>query len=238
MKSNATLRLTRRQYRQFAEQIKAAGCCLSLKTFRELGCNFGMFDPCSKSVCIDASQEQWRWDERSSIELSTTVNTELLRSIQRPEMDWSVLEDHEIYPFIVAHELGHWIDNFRIWDMWGIPDSETRQKCEKSTYMINEVLADRFAWAQIRPGQLVPLCEEGKRREEEVATTLAYLSSHVPRVRRAARALPSGQYAYIPQDMLMTDQMTAYVGARVSPSLVERTRERRRVYRRDTRVRG
>lgn len=237
MKTDTVLRLTRTQYRQLADQCKASGVGLNLSSFRDLGSNFGTFEPCAKLMCLDASVDQPEWDERAHVDLSTTIDTRLLRSARRPELDWTKLDDAEIYEFVVQHELGHWIDNFRIWDAWNIEDLEVRRRCESSMYMINEVLADRYAWEQIRPGETVPLGEEGKCRQEEVAESLAFLSVHVPRYRRAPRSLPGGQYSCVPQQMLFTDQFMAYIGPAVNPDLVERVRSRR-VYRRDTRMRA
>jgi len=238
MRTETTLRLTRTQYRAFAEQAKAAGICLGASSLRDLGGNWGMFDPRAKLTCTNANEPDTMWTECARIDISTTVNTKHMRSVQRPEIDWSALEDHEIYPFIVAHELGHWTDNFRVWDAWNIADNDVRHRCERVMYMINEVLADRFAWESIRPGEALPLCEMGKRREAEVFAEMAFLHEHVPRARRSAKVIPAGQYAYVPQSMLLTDAMVAYVGPSVSSAIIERTRERRRIYRRDTRARA
>lgn len=238
MKTDTTLRLTRTQYRAFAEQAKAAGICLGASSLRDLGGNWGMFDPRAKLTCTNADKPDTMWTECARIDISTTVNANHLRSVQRPEIDWSTLEDHEIYPFILAHELGHWTDNFCIWDIGLNSERDVVQRCERVIYMINEVLADRFAWEAIRPGEVLPLCEMGKRREAEVATELAFLNKYIPRTRRSAKVKPAGQYTYVPQSMLMTDACVAFVGTKVSPELIDKARNRRRVYRRDTRARG
>lgn len=238
MKTDTTLRLSRVQYRQFAEQAKQVGCGLSLSSFRDLGNAWGTYNPMVNGVFVNAEKPGSAFDECSEIQLATQVDTALLRSVQRPEIDWSALEDHEVYPFIMAHEIGHRMDNYCIFDAWGIQGDEDRTKCEGWMRMVNEVLADRYAWEQIRPGEPVPLCESGKRGQEAVADALALLSKHLSRSRRQPRALPSGQYAYVPLAMLRTDSLAAYVGPRVSPVLIERTREKRRTYRRDSRSRA
>ena len=239
MKTNTTLRLTRAQYRALAEQVKQVGCCLGLSTFLEMGRNWGIFNPMVHTVLIDASAEQIQFDERAHIQLATSINTADLRSQQRPEIDWSMLEDHEIYPFVVAHEIGHRVDNFDFWDVARIEDEGAKERCIRSLRSINEVLADRYAWSQIRPGEPIPLCEYGKAIEESVAADMELLNKHSPRIRRGfIRPCPPGQYAYIPREMLMTSEMVAYVGPDVSPKLVGQVRDRSRVYRRDSRSRA
>ena len=100
------------------------------------------------------------------------------------------------------------------------------------------MLAVRLAWGKVRPGERVPRSESGKRLQEERATDLELLNQHMPRTRRAPKALPSGQYAYVPVSMLKTEELAAFVGPNVSPALIEHTRNRRRVHRRDSRLRG
>jgi hypothetical protein len=237
MKTDITLRLTRSQYRAFAEQVKQAGCAMSLSTFNAMGSSWGIFDPRAHLVCLDVSAEDLKFTECCSIQLSTSVDASRLRRVQRPEIDWSVLEDHEIYPFIVAHEIGHRVDNFCYWDANRVEDDLTRTRCVGVIRSINEVLADRYAWNQIRPGEPVPLCELGKSLQEEVAGDIALMDKHMPRVRRQPRALPMGRYLHIPEVMLMNDAHVSFIGTGVSPTAIERAR-RTRTYRRDTRSRA
>jgi len=237
MKTDTTLRLTRTQYRAFAEQAKQAGCVLSLSTFHALGNCWGIFDPRAKLAFLDVSSDDAAFAEVCGFQLATSVDAGRLRSNQRPEIDWSALEDHEIYPFIVAHEIGHRVDNFCYWDANRVEDDLARTRCVSVIRSINEVLADRYAWNQIRPGEPVPLCELGKSLQEEVAGDIALMDKHMPRVRRQPRALPAGRYLHIPESMLMTDAHLSYVGTGASPAVIERAR-RPRTYRRDSRSRA
>lgn len=238
MKTDTTLRLGRVQYRALAEIAKQAGCCLGLSTFEQLGGAWGLFNPFALGVHKDATVDTPHMQEQIVIQLAASVDAARLRSVQRPEIDWSQLHDDEIYQFITWHEIGHKLDNHFIFDLWGITDKKLHDKCHGVIAFVNEILADRFAWNQIRPGEPVPLCENGKRMQEKAAEAMALLDLHIPRTRRAPRALPGGQYSYVPQSMLMTDSLTAYVGPKVAPQLVERARTRRRVHRRDTRSRA
>jgi hypothetical protein len=238
MKTDTTLRLGRVQYRQLAELAKQAGCCLGLSTVDQLGGNWGMFNPFGLAVHENAAVDSKYLKEEIVIQLATSVNVGQMRSVQRPEIDWSQLNDDEIYPFIVQHEIGHKLDNHFVFDLWDIKDKEVHGKCHRVIAFVNEILADRFAWNRIRPGEPVPLCENGKRLQEEAAEAMALLDLYIPRTRRAPRALPAGQYSFVPQSMLMNDSLTAYVGPQVAPQLIERARTRRRVHRRDTRSRA
>ncbi|MBN3968172.1 hypothetical protein IMW75_23205 [Pseudomonas gregormendelii] len=238
MKTSTTLRLGRAQYRQLAELSKEAGCCLAIGTNEELVGNWGMFNPFAQAVHPDASANDLSLEERVVILIAAEVEAGVMRGVQRPEIDWSQLEDHEIHKFIVMHEIGHYRDNHYGFDTFGISDPEARVECQKAIGAVNEILADRYAWNAIRPGEPVPLCESGKRMQESMAKSMALLDKYVPRIRRAPRSLPSGQYAYVPRSMLMTDSNVAFVGSNVSSELVDHARNRRRAYRRDTRVRG
>ena len=238
MKTNSTLRLGRVAYRQLAEITKQAGCCLSLATDEELGGNWGMFSGFGQAVHQDALTDNPMLLERVVLQVAQNVDAGRLRSVQRPEIDWSQLEDDEIHKFIVLHELGHYVDNFNCFDLFNIADREIQNRCQRVLRGVNEVLADRHAWNLIRPGEPVPLCETGKRLQEEMAEALALLDKHVPRPRRAARTLPSGQYNFVPRSMLMNDAYLAYVGPQVSSALVDRVRNRSRVHRRDSRSRA
>lgn len=237
MKTNTTLRITRQQYRQFAEQAKQNGMGLTLATFTELGV-WGEYSCWAQPIALDVSTDQLKCDERITIKLSTSVNAGTFRGALRPEIDWSALDDSEIYPFIVNHEIGHHIDNFAHWDIILMPDLELRDRCSSVLYGVNEMLADRFAWEQIRPGEPLPLSEEGKRMQEAMAGNLELLSRHHPRTRRAPRALPGGQYASVPTAMLRTSELAAFVGPRVSPALIDRIGGPRRARRQDSRMRA
>lgn len=238
MKTDTTLRITRRQYRQFAGLAKLNGMGLTLDTFTNLGGIWGEYSCWSQPIVRDASSDSRLCDERITIKLATSVNAGAFRGAHRPELDWSALEDSEIYPFIVSHEVGHHVDNFTYWDITLMPDLVARDECHKVINRVNEMLADRYAWEQVRPGEPLPMSETGKRLLEVMAADLELLNRHMPRTRRAPKALPSGQYAYVPASMLKTEELAAFVGPHVSPALIEYTRNRRRVHRRDSRLRG
>lgn len=228
------LRITRKHYRQLAELAKQNGVGLSLDTFTNMGECWGLYSSWAQPIVRDAAADQHSYDERIVIRLATSINAAALRSATRPELDWASLEDDEIYSFILHHEIGHHVDNYRGWALFEISDLEARNQCHRVLGRVNEMLADRYAWGQIRPGEPVPLGESGKRMEEVMQADLALLSKHMPRIRRKPRILPGGQYTSIPASMLSSADLAAFVGPGVSPALIERQRIRRR----DSRVRA
>src|SRR5574337_1271939 len=117
------LRLTKTQYRRFAEQTKAVGLGLNISTVQQMGC-WGTYSPWALLMCDDATVPEPKWKEHSLICISSAINADKLRAQGpgRPGLDWSVLEDHEIYPFLVQHEIGHRQDNFDNWDVMTIQD--------------------------------------------------------------------------------------------------------------------
>lgn len=238
MKTDKSLRITRSQYRQLAEIAKQHGVGLALDTFTNMGGNWGLYNAWAKPIVREVLTDRRQMEEKIAIELSTTVDAGAFRMAMRPELDWSQLADDEIYPFLAYHEIGHHIDNFSFWDVMAIQNIEVREQCRAVATRVNEMLADRFAWELIRPGEPLPLCEWGQTNAEMMANDLALLQRHITRTRRSPRALPPGQYSYVPASMLRTEELAAFVGPHVSPALIETTRNSRRIHRRDSRLRA
>ena len=223
-----TVRITRRQYRALAETTKEHGLGLTLSTFDKMGC-WGLYSGYAELVCRDATAEDPEWDERGVVTLAATIDADTLRAAgaRRPEIDWSQLEDQEIIPFIVWHEIGHRMDNFSSWDLVTHQDTHIRDECLRRSRFVNEVLADRYAWQHVRPGEPIPLSEYGKRLQEKTAEGIAYLKEHAPRTtHRKIRPLRPGQYCDVPDDMLATPERAAFIGPSVNRRLIEQARQR------------
>lgn len=220
MKTNATIRLTRTQYRALAETAKAAGIGLKVDTAEQMGC-WGDFCLVASDLVSNALAHRSACLQRPCATLATSIDVAAFRSASRPEIDWGQLHDHEIYPFVLQHEIGHWVDNIDPFAVWAYPDLALRRRLESAAQLVNEVLADRFAWEQVRPGESLPLCESGKRMQEEAAAAFELLDQHVPRKRRQVSPLPAGQYASVPTKMLRDDRFRTFVGARVHPALTQ-----------------
>ncbi|SEF71506.1 hypothetical protein [Thauera chlorobenzoica] len=218
----ATLHITRQQYREFAELTKAAGMALNLSTYKRMGNCWGSYSPWGLLVCRDVTSSEPQWDERALITLSSTINADKLRAAgpSRPELDWSQLEDHELFPFIVWHEIGHRMDNFDHMGIMCMKDLDVRDECHKRVRVVNEVLADRFAWQKVRPGEPIPLSEKGQIAQEQIHEAIEYSNAHAPRLPGVVRPLSPCQYQDVPDYMLASHDRAAFVGPRVSPSLL------------------
>lgn len=222
-----TLRVTHAQYRDFAEKTKAVGLGLTLSTPERLGC-WGEYSPWALPMHDDVTKAEYRMGEHSLITLSFTIESEAFRvaSKGRPEVDWSVLHDEEIYPFLMQHEIGHRVDNFCSCDVTLLNDLKARDQCHGMVSYANEVMADRYAWNQIRPGEPLPLTERGRRDQEQIGAAIALLDRHVKRMNvHTCRPLPRGQYRSVPDYMIATAERAEFVGPLVNKALLAQASE-------------
>jgi hypothetical protein len=223
-RTDTTLQLTRRQYSEFAEITKAVGRALNVSTYKEMGC-WGRYSPWALLICNDVTDPETRWDERALITISRSINAGEFRAAgpSRPELNWAELEDDEIYPFVVWHEVGHRMDNFDLFKMMMMQEAVVRDQCHRRACLLNEVLADRYAWERVRPGEPIPLSNGGKRMQEKTAEAMEFVSAHVPRINASrVRPLQSGRYRDVPADMLINPGRKAFVGQKVHTKVVER----------------
>lgn len=211
-----TIKLTRDKYRALARIAKEeAGCGLAVSSFKKMNGAWGRFNLWAQLIVKDASSLDSRFDERGVIEIAESVNAEVLRSAVRPEIDWSVLRDDEIYPFVLWHEIGHRLNNFFMLEQ--IPDellaNGGRDKWMAAMMRSNEILADRYAWAKVRLGEPLPIHPQSAQHQERFNAELETLAKHFRiGLRGAHRPLPSGQYESIPADMLKSKRVAAWVG--------------------------
>lgn len=214
----AVMNLTRGQYRTFAEIAKANGCVLTLSTVEEMKC-FGEFSFMGIGVVRNAADNNSGLLEHSAIRLARSIDADQFRSAIRPELDWGRLEDHEIFPFLFWHEIGHRVDNFDAFSVVVLKDPEARATCLRYVHTANEVLADRFAWSKVRPGEPIPVGDAGKRLQDGIAAGMEALRKHAAHTSTFTRQpLPAGQYRSVPKDMLMESWKARYVGAMVADS--------------------
>lgn len=214
----AVVNITRGQYRTFAEIAKANGCVLTLSTVDKMKC-FGEFSFMAIGVARDAMDCCSGLIEKAAITLACSIDADQFRSASRPELDWGQLEDHEIFPFLFWHEIGHRIDNFDAFSVITLKDPEARSTCLCYATAVNEVLADRYAWNKIRPGEPIPLGDAGKRLQDGIAAGLETLRKHAVHTSTFTRQpLPAGQYRSIPVEMLRHPWKARYVGTKVADS--------------------
>jgi hypothetical protein len=214
----AVVNITRGQYRSFAEVAKANGCALTLSTVEEMKC-FGEFSFMAIGVVRDATDSRSGLTERAAITLARSIDADYFRSAGRPELDWGRLEDHEIFPFLFWHEIGHRIDNFDAFSVTTLKDPDARAACLRNVGIANEVLADRYAWNKIKPGEQIPLGDAGKRLQDGIAAGLEALRKHAVHTSTFTRQpLPAGQYRSVPVEMLLEPWKARYVGTKVADS--------------------
>ncbi|MHB1145055.1 MAG: hypothetical protein ACYCZS_09175 [Thiobacillus sp.] len=214
----AVVNITRGQYRTFAEIAKANGCVLALSTVEKMKC-FGEFSSMCIGVVRNAADNNSGLLEHSAIWLARSIDADQFRSATRPELDWGRLEDHEIFPFLFWHEIGHRVDNFDAFSVVVLKDPEARTTCLRHVSTANEVLADRFAWNKVRPGEPIPVGDAGKRLQDEIAAGMEALRKHAAHTSTFTRQpLPAGQYRSVPKEMLIEPWKAKYVGTKVADS--------------------
>lgn len=220
----AVVNITRGQYRTFAEIAKASGCVLTLSTVEEMKC-FGGYSPMATGVVEDATDCNSWLIEKAAITLARSINPAAFRSTGRPELDWGKLEDHEILPFVFWHEIGHRVDNFDAFSVAMLEDLDARSVCQRYVTGVNEVLADRYAWNKIRPGEPLPLSNNGKRLKREIAVGGDLLREHAKHTSAFTRQpLQAGQYRSVPVEMLREPWKAQYVGTKVADAWRESRR--------------
>ncbi len=120
---------------------------------------WGALNYMSSSVCLDlrrlTDDVAEHYAEILVIDLANRVKLSDFRAARRPEIDWQKIPDDRIFEFIVMHEVGHALDNFRL-DFAGKYDETVR----KAAHICNEVLADRYAWKVMFPNRPLPTSPE------------------------------------------------------------------------------
>lgn len=221
--TSRTLRLSRSQYRSFAEHAKSFGLALNISTYKRMG-GWGAFSPMACAVHKDATFNAQKFDEQMIVDIAASVSVDRFRAAGRgrPEVDWSALEDHEIYPFILEHEIGHRQDNFSQWDAVLITDVDVKRDVFRRLSLVNEVLADRYAWERIRPGEQIPLGEHGRVIAHTVAESMELVGKYCqkPAPCRPDHRLAPGMYRDVPDEMFATRSRAAFIGPNVNKDLL------------------
>jgi len=228
-RTDSTLRITPAEYRQFAEEVKARG--LVLRLFEQPAQIIGLRSGLDASV-IDATCEEVTGSlvEAPSLLLCTSIDAGRVRreAKDRYECDVSQLTDAEMYRFWLYHEIGHSADNYCSLSYQlseAANDQETAKGILDRIWYANEVLADRWAWAQVcdRP---MPLTQSGQRFQDAIAAELEFLDGVTGgRKNYAKRPFPHikpGPYHGVPLRMLAREDAHVWVGPDIAPGVKER----------------
>ena len=226
--------LSHAQYRELADLCKEhAGKPLNLTCVKDMEGDWGRVNYWALPTLDDVTLRGQRYRERAYVYLVNRLNIGAVRAAgkRRPECDWSALRDNEIYPFIVWHEIGHLRDNFHPMDFLFRSDlSPEAEEAGKKLGYVNEVLADRFAWERVRPGQPMPLTEAGRLNADRIERDIEEISRHFTRAKYPLKPLETGQYRHVPAYMLSSKCKAAYVGPDIDPTLLAREIKYYRAY--------
>lgn len=198
-----------------------AGVSLLVSSYKKMEHAWGQYSPWALQVFRNAvaPTDVMRYDEVSMITLADRINVNSFRACQRPELDWSAVPDEKIYEFVVWHEIGHRRDNFDMLDFMMNPKHSAMDNADPKRYWyramrrVNEVLADRFAWNKLFPGQSMPIAS-GRTPEylEKINEDITQLARDFKRGRFPLRPLPPGHAEYIPREMLENRRLASYTG--------------------------
>lgn len=220
--ADTTITLSHAEYRRLADMCKAhAGKPLNLCSVGDMCGDWGRMNYWALPTIDDVTQPSQKYRERAYVEVVNRLDTSAVRAAgkRRPECDWSALRNSEIYPFIVWHEIGHFRDNFTPFDALtkdGLDYTAIRGKLP----LVNEVLADRFAWERVRPGEPMRLTEAGRRDAEAIERDIEAIGRIIPRAKYPHKPLETGQYRHVPAYMLSSKRKAAYVGPDIDPALL------------------
>jgi hypothetical protein len=101
--------------------------------------------------------------EASTLCLANSIDYLAFREAQRPELDWSAIPQEDVFRFLVLHEVAH-IRHGHAMELLTLQlrdDYFNRQTMEVAPKYLGclaacEMVADRWAWAELYPGRAMP----------------------------------------------------------------------------------
>lgn len=181
---------------------KMAGAVLIVREWSEMEGAFGRRGALYTSAIMDTTLPKrfWKGTDVSWIEIANAIDPSAFHSCKRPEMDWMAVKPPDIYRFIVLHEIGHAIENYNEINLIVLAarGQENFREIAGKVRTLNEVLADRFAWGNLYPGQPLPL------REDLVSSRINYdkwfseLGKFLVLREQKRESLPVGAGQYVP----------------------------------------
>ena len=214
MSATKITKLSRSMYRDYALLAKQhAGSALQVSTYSAMNC-WGAIDPMARGIYKDAKDVSSHATEGSVIKIADRINVNRFQSAMRPELDWSAIPGKMVYEFVLWHEIGHIINNLCSFDLLQAKGlKEPLPIILRKLGWVNETLADRFAWNTLFPKKKLPLNPKlPKERPQMINSWIDELSKVVEVKKRKPGEVPTGQYQYVPFDMLKSTHLAAYVG--------------------------
>jgi len=143
------------------------------------------------------------WEESSGIALVPSIPLARLYEVRRPELDWTAVPSERMFEFVALHEIGHYAQNYESW--WAFERTLKAKGMERSEIdaiplrMVNEVLADRYAWSQLFPGSELPTHAERTVPEDRVAYWLDRVAALTPMM-KIAEPMNADPLTFVPEN--------------------------------------
>jgi hypothetical protein len=126
----------------------------------------------------------------------------------RPEIDLSQVPAERAYEYVAWHEVGHIVDDFDAWAgilpmghaaLQSVTEDATAWRRE--IHQLNEILADRYAWAMMFPGQRMPVHDGGHDMAAWATEWITRLSAAgVRRGRARERSIDTSPLTWVPTE--------------------------------------
>ena len=149
----------------------------------------------------DRSPRDLAFREMGLIDLAAAIPLVNFRAARRPEIDWCQVPDMRVIEFVAMHEIGHACDNYDLLAPLRNRDGWTRDH-DQALCIINEVLADRFAWAALFPHKPIPIASQRTVTAEQVDEWTVLLEGHGLRRQAVSKRvnLPASPTQFVPLD--------------------------------------
>ena len=136
------------------------------------------------------------------LELAPAIDVPEFHAAKRPEVDLRYVPGRRAYEWVVWHELGHLLNNYCALDVMTpgrVPLGE-QQAWMRRVALVNEVLADRFAWQAMYPAEPMRLSDLGRTFAPRVADAMdAMVSVFGEAPRRKRPPLPTRSLSMVPK---------------------------------------
>lgn len=192
--------LTPKLYRQLDLVARKFGTAIQVEPLK--GGTWGKVEPLAQGLYEDLRDPSKGMLEQSLISVTNRINVNHFWLAKRPELDLSGIPRERIFEWVVYHEIGHLLHNYSVMDVYlnSADDicSDLRRWMWRAS-VVNEVLADRFAWETMFPGRQLPKSAFGVEFSEKVSGAMAEMHFRFgDPVRRTRAPLPTDELTMVP----------------------------------------
>lgn len=194
--------LSPKLFRRLELIARSQGCVLQVREAAEMGNNWGCVNFMAQGVYEDLRAPKLKCYETALIDIAPRFHVSQFHGSCRPELDWSQVPSAKAWEFLVWHEIGHLKDNIKHFGVVADKDPKviaSQKEWSTALYVVNEVLADRFAWNAVFPDQPIPICPRRTHSAEYVSEWLERLDARYGRSgRREMKPLPTDPLCHVP----------------------------------------